>query len=162
MNRKQRKPQPRRAQLSLEMAILIAIVAVIAIIVGFVYMTGASKTNVGTSDQLLAVGLAPGNTIVIAFNKPLPTSMSLSPGPTLTSSAGSIQLGITQTNLASPTYVDNYPEYTFSETTTGTAPSPGNVIVSFQYTNNAGQTISILPAGNVTAQAVSANVVTPQ
>ncbi len=159
MNTKVNKKTSRRAQLSLELGILIAVVAVIAILVGFLYLNGVSKSNVGTNNQLLAVGVdtSSANTIVVAFNKPLPTTIA---SPSLISSAGTATLTISSTNLASPTYVDNYPEYTFT-VQNGIEPSSGSAIVSFQYTSSSGQSISILPAGNVTAQSVSTTAVQP-
>lgn len=145
MNIKKNRKMTRRTQTTLEYIIIVAVVAIAAIIAAVVYMKSTSGSSVGSSTQILAVGVN-GNNQVIALSKALPSGVSVDLN------------GNTMGTDSALTYVDNYPEYSF--TPGANAIGAGTVITSLTYNSGSG-TISVLPATNVTVQTVTANVVQP-
>lgn len=140
-----------RSQTTLEYMIIVAIVAIVALIGAMLYFKGATGANVGSSTQLVAVGVN-GNNVVLVLSKDLP------PGVT----SGAVMLDNTPLAVSgldsSPILVDNYPEYV------GTLPANsvvlGDTVNGFDFTSGT-SVISVLPASNITVLSAPGNVIQP-
>ncbi len=141
-----------KIQATLEHVIIITIVAMVAIIVGFVvYMKTTSGTTIGKQTSLLSIGETPSNTIILALSNKLP--LGITPIDLKTNDGLIPLISISNT----PNYVDNYPEYVVE--IKGTAIPIGAIVYSFDY-NYDGKQYSIIPATNNTAiQFITGNVV---
>ena len=136
-NRKANMPQSKRkAQISLEWIIVIVYAVIVAILVTFGYLHSVSKTQIGNGEAILSAGSAGQNELTLAFSEPLPAGATVS---VLTSNSEITvsPLYITPTNAV---YVNNYPEYAFTVTASGTF--YGSNVTGATYTLN-GKTVSI-------------------
>jgi len=150
-NRK-RAPSPRKAQGSMEYIIILAVVIIGAILAGFFYLRSLSSTKIGNSESIVAAG-SPSNTVlVLALAEPLPASAS--------NVQVQVQGGATVNALSTltPTYVNNYPEYTF----TGSNVLPVDNVTGLSYGLN-GQVIQVATSTGspLTVQPTTGNFVTP-
>jgi len=152
-NKGKRSPSPRKkAQGSMEYIIILAVVIIGAIIAGVLYLHSMSHTQIGNAESLVAAGTTNGNGyLTLALSEPLPTSAS---NVIIQTSIGST----TGTSVPTPTYVNNYPEYTFSDTGISTADNVTGMTYNLNgqqiaVSTNTGQPLSIQP--------ITGNVVTP-
>jgi len=150
-NRK-RAPSPKKAQGSMEYIIILAVVIIGAILAGFFYLRSLSSTKIGNAESIVAAG-SPSNTLlVLALSEPLPTSAS---SVTVQVQGGA---SIPTQNLPTPTYVNNYPEYTF----TGSNVMTVDNVTGLTYILN-GQTIQVATSTGspLAVQPTTGNFVTP-
>jgi hypothetical protein len=156
-NKLERKPSTRKkAQGSMEYMIVLAIVVIVAIVVGMAVLNASSHTKIGNGESIVAAGYnqSTSNTLVLAFSEPLPSGIELS-----VSGSGDTSASVNQ--IPSPTYVNGYPEYSFQET--GSSPiTSGNTVIQASYMQN-GQSVTVTTSTGspIAVQPISGNTVTP-
>jgi len=156
-NKGEKMPSRRKAQGSTEYLIIVVFAVIVAIVVGYIITHGASNAKVGNVGSIVAAG-NPSNSntiLVLALSEPLPNGVTanaiLNNGAT-----ASIQ----SVSPTSATYVNNYPEYTFSGSSGSISPTEN--VTSVQYVLN-GQTIDVPTSTGqpLPIQPITGNVVTP-
>jgi len=147
-------PSRRKAQGSTEYIIILVFAAIVAMVVGYVLTHGVSNAKVGNVGSIVAAGTPNANTLVLAFSEPLPNSVTAN---AILNNGATASITVSPT---SATYVNNYPEYTF--TTTGSNIAPADNVTSVQYVLN-GQTIDIPTSSGqpLPIQPITGNVVAP-
>jgi len=153
-NKEKRVHSMRKAQTSMEYMIIAAGAIILAILAVFLVMHFMSNTKIGNAESIVAAGTSGNGFLTLALSEPLPTSAS---NVIIQTSIGSTS-GLTPTT---PTYVNNYPEYTFSYSSISGLSNADNV-TSMSYQVN-GQTISVATSTGdpLPIQPITGNVVTP-
>jgi len=151
-NKGKRTPSPRRkAQTSMEYMIIAAGAIILAILAVFLVMHFMSNSKIGNAESIVAAGTSGNGYLTLALSEPLPTSAS---NVIVQTSVGST----TEQSLQAPTYTNNYPEYTFSDS----GISASDNVTSMSYELN-GQTINVATSTGspMPIQPISGNVLTP-
>jgi len=152
-NKGKRTPSPRKkAQTSMEYMIIVAGAIILAILAVFLAMHFMSNSKIGNAESIVAAGTSDNGYLTLALSEPLPTSASNVMVQTSVGSTTELLLAPT------PIYVNNYPEYTFSDNGISTADN----VTSMSYLLN-GQPISVATSTGspLPIQPISGNVLTP-
>lgn len=144
----------KRSQTSMEFMMIAVFVAIVVLIVAFIYMSTATKSSkLGSDNNILAVGKNNKNQLIVVFSKTLPKNIK---NIELILANNKSPISIALYNLV---YVNNYPEYVFI----GKVSAIQSNMSSIQYTTSNNTIVSITPivGDSMYIKEVSTSVIQP-
>jgi len=101
-----------KIQISLQLIIILSLVAIIALISASLYLSSTHKVSVASLGDIISAQASSSNTLVLKLTEPLPSGTQIE-SINLTGVPPGTTISVSLENQT-PVYNDGYPEYTFS------------------------------------------------
>ena len=101
-----------KTQISLQLIIILSIIAIVALISASLYLSSAHKVNIASLGDIISAQASSSNTLILKLAEPLPSGAQIK-GINFTGVPSGTSISVSLENQT-PVYSNGYPEYSFS------------------------------------------------